>query len=60
MLMQTAKPPDAVHPPTEHIPVPVIDWFLDRSKTPINVMGDLSVMCLLYGQDQEAGAVEPV
>ena len=41
----------AVHLPVEYIPVLlVVDWFLDRCRTTINVMGDMSVTCLLDGK----------
>ncbi len=34
-----------------------VDWFLDRSRTMLNVMGDVNVSCLLDGQirKQDAG-----
>ena len=28
-----------------------VDWFLDRCRTAINVMGDLNVSCLLDGRN---------
>jgi len=31
-----------------------VDWFLDRCRTAINVMGDLNVSCLLDGRVREA------
>ena len=41
----------AVHLPTEYIPLLLpLDWFLDRCRTCINVMGDMSVACLLDGK----------
>ncbi len=30
-----------------------VDWFLDRSRTAINVMGDVTVSCLLDGKTRE-------
>jgi Na+/H+-dicarboxylate symporter len=27
-----------------------VDWFLDRCRTAINVMGDVNVACLLDGK----------
>ncbi len=30
-----------------------VDWFLDRCRTAINVMGDMNVACLLDGKTQE-------
>lgn len=55
----------AVHLPTEYIALLLpVDWFLDRCRTVINVMGDLNVSCLLDGKtphaaehDQELAAV---
>ena len=45
---------NAVHLPIEYIPMLlVVDWFLDRCRTAINVMGDMSVTCLLDGKTQE-------
>jgi Na+/H+-dicarboxylate symporter len=38
----------AVHLPTEYIALLLtVDWFLDRCRTAINVMGDMNVSCLL-------------
>ena len=53
----------AVHLPTEYIPLLLpLDWFLDRCRTAINVMGDMTVTCLLDGKqpalDETDGAVE--
>ncbi|MDH5640677.1 MAG: dicarboxylate/amino acid:cation symporter, partial [Nitrospira sp.] len=40
----------AVGLPVEYIPVLLtVDWFLDRCRTAINVMGDMNVSCLLDG-----------
>jgi len=37
--------------PTEYIVLLVtVDWFLDRCRTAINVMGDMTVSCLLEGK----------
>ena len=30
-----------------------VDWFLDRCRTTINVMGDVNVSCLLDGYTRE-------
>jgi Na+/H+-dicarboxylate symporter len=30
-----------------------VDWFLDRCRTAINVMGDMNVSCLLDGKERE-------
>jgi len=44
----------AVALPTEYIAMLLtVDWFLDRSRTAINVMGDLNVSCLLDGKIRE-------
>jgi DAACS family dicarboxylate/amino acid:cation (Na+ or H+) symporter len=44
----------AVHLPTEYIPLLLtVDWFLDRCRTTINVMGDMNVSCLLDGRTPE-------
>lgn len=41
----------AVQLPVEYIPMLlVVDWFLDRCRTAINVMGDMSVTCILDGR----------
>ena len=41
----------AVKLPVEYIPILlVVDWFLDRCRTAINVMGDMSVTCILDGK----------
>jgi Na+/H+-dicarboxylate symporter len=29
-----------------------VDWFLDRCRTTINVMGDMNVSCLLDGRQR--------
>lgn len=44
----------AVGLPTHYIAVLLtVDWFLDRCRTAINVMGDLNVSCLLDGRTRE-------
>jgi Na+/H+-dicarboxylate symporter len=41
----------AVHLPTGYIALLLpVDWFLDRCRTAINVMGDLNVSCILDGR----------
>jgi Na+/H+-dicarboxylate symporter len=41
----------AVGLPVEYIPILLtVDWFLDRCRTAINVMGDMNVSCLLDGK----------
>ena len=45
----------AVHLDLSYIPVLLtVDWFLDRCRTTINVMGDVNVSCLLDGYTREA------
>lgn len=40
--------------PTQYIALLLtVDWFLDRSRTVINVMGDMTVSCLLDGKVRE-------
>lgn len=40
--------------PTEYIAMLLtVDWFLDRARTAINVMGDVTVSCLLDGPTPE-------
>ncbi len=44
----------AVRLPTEYIALLLtVDWFLDRCRTTINVMGDVNVACLLDGKTRE-------
>jgi len=51
----------AVDLPTEYIAMLLtVDWFLDRCRTAINVMGDLNVSCLLDGKHRETRAAAPV
>lgn len=43
----------AVRLPVEYIPLLLtVDWFLDRCRTAINVMGDLTVTSLLDGRER--------
>jgi len=43
----------AVGLPLDYIPVLLtVDWFLDRCRTAINVMGDMNVSCLLDGKQK--------
>jgi Na+/H+-dicarboxylate symporter len=45
---------NAVNLPTEYIALLLpVDWFLDRCRTVINVMGDMNVSCMLDGKTQE-------
>ncbi|PPD46462.1 MAG: dicarboxylate/amino acid:cation symporter [Methylocystis sp.] len=44
----------AVALPTDYIAMLLtVDWFLDRCRTAINVMGDVTVSCLLDGRTRE-------
>jgi DAACS family dicarboxylate/amino acid:cation (Na+ or H+) symporter len=44
----------AVHLPTEYIALLLtVDWFLDRCRTVINVLGDMNVSCLLDGKERQ-------
>ncbi len=41
----------AVGLPVEYIAILLtVDWFLDRCRTTINVMGDVNVSCILDGK----------
>lgn len=45
---------NAVKLPTDYILILLtVDWFLDRCRTAINVMGDMNVSCLLDGKTRE-------
>jgi DAACS family dicarboxylate/amino acid:cation (Na+ or H+) symporter len=47
----------AVDLPTEYIALLLpVDWFLDRCRTVINVLGDVNVSCMLDGQTREERA----
>ena len=52
----------AVGLPTEYIAILLtVDWFLDRCRTAINVMGDVNVSCMLDGREREVtAAADPV
>jgi len=44
---------NAVGLPTQYIALLLtVDWFLDRCRTAINVMGDTTVSCLLDGHER--------
>jgi len=44
----------AVHLPTGYIALLLpVDWFLDRCRTTINVMGDMNVSCILDGRQRD-------
>jgi Na+/H+-dicarboxylate symporter len=47
----------AVKLPPEYIGLLLpVDWFLDRCRTAINVMGDMNVSCMLDGKTRETAA----
>ncbi len=47
----------AVHLPLDYIAMLLtVDWFLDRCRTTVNVMGDMNVACLLDGRIREQPA----
>ena len=47
----------AVGLPPQYIAILLtVDWFLDRCRTAINVMGDMNISCLLDGQERETPA----
>lgn len=49
----------AVRLPTEYIALLLtVDWFLDRCRTTINVLGDVNVACLLDGKVREEASAE--
>jgi Na+/H+-dicarboxylate symporter len=51
---------NAVGLPTEYIAILLtVDWFLDRCRTAINVMGDVNVSCMLDGKVREETPPEP-
>ena len=48
----------AVGLPVEYIALLLtVDWFLDRCRTTINVLGDVNVSCLLDGKTRQTVAV---
>ncbi|HKY38328.1 MAG TPA: dicarboxylate/amino acid:cation symporter, partial [Polyangiaceae bacterium] len=50
----------AVKLPTEYIALLLsVDWFLDRCRTTINVLGDMNVSCLLDGKERAPAAEAP-
>lgn len=50
---------NAVGLPTDYIAMLLtVDWLLDRCRTAINVMGDVTVSCLLDGPEPETGERE--
>jgi Na+/H+-dicarboxylate symporter len=50
----------AVGLPIEYIALLLtVDWFLDRCRTTINVLGDVNVSCLLDGRQRPGAAAAP-
>jgi DAACS family dicarboxylate/amino acid:cation (Na+ or H+) symporter len=35
-----------------------VDWFLDRCRTALNVMGDVNVSCILDGSEKEGSGAK--
>ena len=51
----------AVNLPTGYIALLLpVDWFLDRCRTTINVMGDMNVSCILDGKTREKAEHDPL
>src|SRR4029077_2197473 len=51
----------AVGLPPEYIALLLpVDWFLDRCRTVINVLGDMNVSCMLDGRTREDSALPAV
>jgi Na+/H+-dicarboxylate symporter len=51
----------AVHLPAGYIALLLpVDWFLDRCRTAINVMGDMNVSCILDGKKPEKEKIDPL
>lgn len=51
----------AVHLPTGYIALLLpVDWFLDRCRTAINVMGDMNVSCILDGKTRAKEEIDPL
>jgi DAACS family dicarboxylate/amino acid:cation (Na+ or H+) symporter len=45
----------AVGLPTEYVALLLpVDWFLDRCRTMVNLMGDMTVACVLDGKTPES------
>ncbi len=50
---------NAVGLPTQYIAILItVDWFLDRCRTVLNVMGDMTVSCLIDGKKPQVQAVD--
>jgi Na+/H+-dicarboxylate symporter len=51
---------NAVGLPLEYIALLLtVDWFLDRCRTAINVLGDVNVSCLLDGKIKPVADAQP-
>ena len=51
----------AVNLPTEYIALLLpVDWFLDRCRTVINVMGDMNVSCIVDGKTPDHAPAAPL
>jgi len=51
----------AVHLPPGYIALLLpVDWFLDRCRTAINIMGDINVSCVLDGKTPHEQAHDPL
>jgi len=51
----------AVNLPTGYIALLLpVDWFLDRCRTTINVMGDVNVSCVLDGKTRDTAKPDPL
>jgi len=51
----------AVHLPPGYIALLLpVDWFLDRCRTAINIMGDINVSCVLDGKTPQEQAHDPL
>jgi Na+/H+-dicarboxylate symporter len=51
----------AVGLPTEYIALLLpVDWFLDRCRTMINVMGDVNVACMIDGKSRGTAGIDGI
>jgi Na+/H+-dicarboxylate symporter len=55
LVLQAAKLPTEMN-----VLLLTVDWFLDRCRTTVNVLGDVNVSCLLDGTTREPHAVTAV
>lgn len=46
-------------PPELILPLFAVDWFLDRCRTTVNVLGDVNVSCMLDGRERELPHPDP-